>query len=242
MTRSHRARSSGPAEPGNLPLELDAFVGRSTELARLAEVLKTVRLVTVTGMGGVGKSRFAAHAAARTDGRDGVWRVDLSAVHDQELVEYAVVEALGLTDHTAKSPRQVLLDHLAGRRLLLVLDGFEHLVEVSASLVGELLRRSPGLRVLAVGRRPLDIAGERVFPLAPLAAAEAAELFADRAAARVPGFTLDEGNRSDVRELCRRLDGIPLALELAAGRLSALSPLSCSPGWRTGSGCSPVGA
>ncbi|WP_406370323.1 regulator [Streptomyces sp. NBC_00647] len=224
MTRSHRARSSGPAEPGNLPLELDAFVGRSTELARLAEVLKTVRLVTVTGMGGVGKSRFAAHAAARTDGRDGVWRVDLSAVHDQELVEYAVVEALGLTDHTAKSPRQVLLDHLAGRRLLLVLDGFEHLVEVSASLVGELLRRSPGLRVLAVGRRPLDIAGERVFPLAPLAAAEAAELFADRAAARVPGFTLDEGNRSDVRELCRRLDGIPLALELAAGRLSALSP------------------
>ncbi|MER5380257.1 AAA family ATPase [Streptomyces sp. NPDC002688] len=224
MTRSHRARSSGPAEPGNLPLELDAFVGRSTELARLAEVLKTVRLVTVTGMGGVGKSRFAAHAAARADVRDGVWRVDLSAVHDQELVEYAVVEALGLTDHTAKSPRQVLLDHLAGRRLLLVLDGFEHLVEVSASLVGELLRRSPGLRVLAVGRRPLDIAGERVFPLTPLAAAEAAELFADRVAARVPGFTLDEGNRSDVRELCRRLDGIPLALELAAGRLSALSP------------------
>ncbi|MFF3449540.1 ATP-binding protein [Streptomyces sp. NPDC002667] len=224
MHRSHPARRSGPAAPGNLPLELDAFVGRSEELARLAEALESVRLVTVTGMGGVGKTRLAARAAAATGPRDGVWRVDLSAVHDPELVEYAVAEALGLTDHTAKPQRQVLLDHVARRRLLLVLDGFEHLVDVSASLVGELLRRAPGLRVLAVGRRPLDIAGERVFPLASLAAAEAVELFADRAAARVPGFALDEGNRSDVLELCRRLDGIPLALELAAARVGTLSP------------------
>ncbi|WP_329298612.1 regulator [Streptomyces sp. NBC_00659] len=224
MQRSQPARHSGPAAPGNLPLELDAFVGRSAELARLAEALETVRLVTVTGMGGVGKTRFATHAAAGTYPRDGVWRVDLSAVQEPELVEYAVAEALGLTDHTAKPVRRTLLDHLAGRRLLLVLDGFEHLVDVSASLAGELLRRAPGLRVLAVGRRPLGIAGERVFPLAPLAAAEAVELFADRAAARVPGFALDEGNSSDVRELCRRLDGIPLALELAAGRVGALAP------------------
>ncbi|MGW0967400.1 ATP-binding protein [Streptomyces sp. NPDC002516] len=224
MHRSHPARRSGPAAPGNLPLELDAFVGRCEELARLAEALESVRLVTVTGMGGVGKSRLAARAATATNPRDGVWRVDLSAVHDPALVEYAVAEALGLTDHTAKPQRQVLLDHVARRRLLLVLDGFEHLVDAGASLVGELLRRAPGLRVLAVGRRPLDIAGERVFPLASLAVAEAVELFADRAAARVPGFALDEGNRSDVLELCRRLDGIPLALELAAGRVGTLSP------------------
>ncbi|WP_406836474.1 ATP-binding protein [Streptomyces sp. AHU1] len=224
MQRSQPARRPAPAVPGNLPLELDAFVGRSAELARLAEALETVRLVTVTGTGGVGKTRFAARAAAGTDVRDGVWRVDLSAVRDPELVGHAVAEALGLTDHTAKPPRQVLLDHVAGRRLLLVLDGFEHLVDTSASLVGELLRRAPGLRVLAVGRRPLDIAGERVFPLAPLDVAEAVELFTDRAAARVPGFALDEGNASDVRELCLRLDGIPLALELAAGRVGALSP------------------
>ncbi|MET7941032.1 regulator [Streptomyces sp. NPDC005302] len=224
MQRSQPARRSSPPTSGNLPLELDAFVGRSAELARLAELLESVRLVTVTGVGGVGKSRFAVHAAACADGLDAVHRVDLSAVHDPGLVEYAVLEALGLTDHTAKPPRQVLLGHLADRRLLLVLDGFEHLVEVTASLVAELLRRAPDLRVLAVGRRPLDLGGERVFPLAPLAEAEAAELFADRAAARVPGFTLDEGNRADVRELCRRLDGIPLAVELAAGRLSALSP------------------
>ncbi|MEV6194394.1 AAA family ATPase [Streptomyces sp. NPDC051920] len=224
MQRSHPARHSGPAAPGNLPLELDAFVGRSAELARLAEALDAVRLVTVTGMGGVGKTRLATHAAAGAEPCDGVWHVDLSAVHDPALVEYAVAEALGLTDHTAKPPRRVLLDHVTGHRLLLVLDGFEHLVDESASLVGELLRRAPGLRVLAVGRRPLGIAGERVFPLAPLDETDAVELFADRAAARVPGFALDEGNGADVRELCRRLDGIPLALELAAGRVGALSP------------------
>jgi len=220
-------RSSQPPErstPGNLPLELDTFVGRSAELTRLAETLETARLVTVTGMGGVGKSRFAAHAAARTDIRDGTWRVELSAVRDPHLVEYALVEALGLTDHTSRSPRQVLVDHLAERQLLLVLDGFEHLVDLCASLVAEVLRHASGLRVLAVGRRPLGVGGERLFPLPPLTEPEAMELFADRAAARVPGFALDDGNRSDVRELCRRLDGIPLAVELAAGRLSALSP------------------
>ncbi|MFC7266324.1 ATP-binding protein [Streptomyces lutosisoli] len=224
MQRSHRSHRSDGLVPGNLPLELNAFVGRAAELTRLAGALETARLVTVTGMGGVGKSRFAAHAAARTEVRDGAWRVELSAVRDPDLVEHAVVEALGLTDQTSRPPRRVLLDHLAERQLLLVLDGFEHLVEVCASLVGELLRHVPGLRVLAVGRRPLDVGGERLFPLAPLTEPEAAELFADRAAARVPGFVLDDGNRSDVRELCRRLDGIPLAVELAAGRLSALSP------------------
>ncbi|MGW1536324.1 ATP-binding protein [Streptomyces aureus] len=224
MQRSFPARRSAPAAAGNLPLEPDAFVGRSAELARLAEALETVRLVTVTGMGGVGKTRFAAHAAARAGACDGVWRVDLSAVHDPALLDHAVAEALGLTDHTAAPPRQVLLEHAAGRRLLLVLDGFEHLVDGSAALVGALLRRAPGVRVLAVGRRPLDIAGERVFPLAPLSDEDAVELFAQRAAARVPGFALDETNGSDVRELCRRLDGIPLALELAAGRVASLSP------------------
>jgi predicted ATPase len=224
MQRSHRSRRSDPPVPGNLPLELDAFVGRSAELTRLAEALETARLVTVTGMGGVGKSRFAARAAAGRDVCDGAWRVELATVHDPGLVEYAVVEALGLTDQTSRPPRQVLLDHLAERQLLLVLDGFEHLVEACASLVGALLRRAPGLRVLAVGRRPLDVEGERLFPLAPLAEAEAVELFADRAAARVPEFTLHDGNRSDVREVCRRLDGIPLAVELAVGRLGALSP------------------
>ncbi|SED00027.1 Predicted ATPase [Streptomyces sp. 3213] len=216
-----RASHGGDATAdGNLPLEPDRFVGRSAELTELARALDTSRLVTVTGPGGVGKSRLAARAAARSAPPDGVWRVELAPVRDPELVDFAVVEALGLTDHTTRLPREALLAHLAGRQLLLVLDGFEHLVEACAPLVAELVGRVPGLRVLAVGRRPLELAGERVVAVAPLGEGEAAELLAERAAQQ--GVVLCEED-ADVRELCRRLDGIPLAVELAAGRLRALS-------------------
>ncbi|SNX57050.1 predicted ATPase [Streptomyces sp. TLI_55] len=203
---------------GNLPLELDAFVGRTAELAALSRLLETSRLVTVTGVGGVGKSRLAARAALGAR----AWRVELTAVRDPDFVDYAVVDALGLTDHTTRLPRETLLAHLGepGRQLLLVLDGFEHLVEACAELVTDLLGRVPGLTVLAVGRRPLSVPGERVFALAPLSEDEAVELFVDRAGQQ----GVDVGDDPDVRELCRRLDGIPLAVELAAGRLRALSP------------------
>ncbi|MFI6408836.1 ATP-binding protein [Streptomyces sp. NPDC050548] len=217
-----RASHGGDATAdGNLPLEPDRFVGRSAELTELARALDASRLVTVTGPGGVGKSRLTARAAARSAPPDGVWRVELASVRDPELVDFAVVEALGLTDHTTRLPREALLAHLTGRQLLLLLDGFEHLVEVCAPLVAELVGRVPGLRVLAVGRRPLELAGERVVALAPLDEGEAAELLAERAAQQ--GVVLCEED-ADVRELCRRLDGIPLAVELAAGRLRALSP------------------
>ncbi|MYW65017.1 regulator [Streptomyces sp. SID8379] len=218
---------AGPPHPGNLPHELNRFLGRDAELAALRGIVESARLVTVTGIGGVGKSRFAAHAAAGTPRelcRDGVWRVELAAVRQPELVEYTLAETLGLTDHTARPSRQVLLDHLAERRLVLVLDGFEHLIDACASLVRDLLRTAPGLRVIAVGRRPLALDGERLFPLTPLAAADAAELLADRTAALLPDFALHDGNRADVLEVCRRLDCLPLAVELAAGRLRALSP------------------
>ncbi|WP_240802997.1 regulator [Streptomyces sp. A1499] len=210
--------------PGNLPLELNAFVGRARELAELTEALGAARLVTVTGVGGVGKSRLALRAAAENPPRDGAWLVELAALRDADLVEHAVAEALRLTDHTGRPSREVLRGRLAERELLLVLDGFEHLVETCAPLVHDLLAHSPGLRVLAVGRRPLETAGERLLTLAPMPEAEAVELFADRVAAGLPRFALDDGNREDVAELCRRLDGIPLAVELAAGRLRALSP------------------
>ncbi|MET8584294.1 AAA family ATPase [Streptomyces collinus] len=210
----------GPVTRGDLPPELTAFVGRSAELAALAEAMEAARLVTVTGVGGVGKSRLAARAAARSAPADGVWRVELSPVRDPQSVHYALAEALGLTDHTTRTPAQTVCRHLAGRRALLVLDGFEHQVEAVARLVSRLLRELPELRVLAAGRRPLGLAGERLFPLAPLAGDEAVELFEDRARQR----GLEPADGPAVRELCDRLEGLPLAVELAAGRLRALSP------------------
>ncbi|MFC8092996.1 ATP-binding protein [Streptomyces sp. NPDC057301] len=212
--RAHSPESVGP------PLELNTFVGRSAELAGLAGALGAARLVTLTGAGGVGKSRLAARAASRCTPVDGVWHVDLASVRDPEFVDHAVVEALGLTDHTTRLPHETLLAHLAGRQLLLILDGFEHLVDACAELVSGLLRRLPGLRVLAVGRRPLGVTGELLFPLAPLGEDEAVELLVDRAAQ--PSVVVADD--ADVREVCRRLDGIPLAIELAAGRLRMLSP------------------
>jgi predicted ATPase len=134
-----------------------------------------------------------------------------------------VVGAPGLTDHTSRSPRTTLLEHLAARQLLLVFDGFEHLVDTCAGLVQELLRRAPRLRVLTAGRLPLELDGEIGCPLAPMADKDAMDEFADRAAAGRPNFRLTEDTRGSARELCRRPDGIPLAPELAAGRLRALS-------------------
>ncbi|MFI9101403.1 ATP-binding protein [Streptomyces fildesensis] len=214
---------------GNLPAELNSFVGRAAELSALAGLLEQARLVTITGVGGVGKTRLAARTARRVAGRfpDGVWLVELSALYNAELLEHSLAEALKLADHTGRPPRTALAEELAERELLLVLDGFEHVVRECAELVAELLRRAPGLRVLAAARRPLGITGEHTVPLAPLPAAaadgDAVRLFADRAAAVLPGFTVTAANQEATVELCRRLDGIPLALELAAGRLRALS-------------------
>lgn len=214
-----------PCHPGNLPAELNRFVGRDGELADVVGLLEEARLVTVVGVGGVGKTRLVTRVAALVEKRycDGVWLVELSAVHDPELLEHAVVDALGLTDHTSRPPRSTLLAHCAERRLLLVIDGFEHLVDACAELVRDLLRRAPGLRVLAAGRLPLDLDGESGYPLATMSDEDALLLFAERAASVQPGFRLTEHTRGVALELCRRLDGIPLALELAAGRLRALS-------------------
>lgn len=219
------ASSARPRPPGNLPAEPNPLIGRADALAALTGRLETARLVTLTGTGGVGKSRLARHAASIMQDRfcDGVWLADLSTVRDPLLLDLAVTEALALADHTGRPPRTVLADHLADRELLLVLDGFEQLVDACADLTAALLRRAPRLRVLAVGRRPLGLTGEHTLPLAPLDAAEAAALFTDRAASVVTGFTATAAGAPRIAELCRRLDGIPLALELAAGRLRALS-------------------
>ncbi|QXE37847.1 NACHT domain-containing protein [Streptomyces sp. GMY02] len=228
MRRSLRSGSSAGAPapvPGNLPAELNRFVGRAEELSGLAQHLDRSRLVTVVGVGGVGKTRLALRAAEELKKRycDGVWLAELGALREPELLEHSLAEALGLTDQSGRPPRRVLVEHLAGRRVLLVLDGFEQLVDACAELVRELLRRAPELRVLATGRRPLRIDGELVFALAPMPEPDAVLLFTDRAAAGSPGFRPTRAREAAVRELCRRLDGIPLAVELAAGRLHALS-------------------
>lgn len=193
-------------------------MGRSAELAGLARALDEARLVTVTG---VGKSRLAMRAAtARPAPRDGVWRVELAPVHDPEFVDYAVGEALGLTDHTTRLPRETLCEYLAGRQLLLVLDGFEHLVDACAALVAELLRRAPSLQVLSVGRQPLAPVGERLFPLGPLGVDEAVELFMDRASRQ----GLDESGPAGSLQCGSAHYNAPHELcEAAAGRRSGTS-------------------
>ncbi|MFF3754329.1 ATP-binding protein [Streptomyces sp. NPDC002018] len=228
MRRSFRSGPSAdapPPVPGNLPAELNRFVGRDDELSGLTRLLGESRLVTVVGVGGVGKTRLALRTADVLKKRyfDGVWLAEIGTLHDPELLAHSLVEALGLTDQSGRPPRRVLVEHLATRRLLLVLDGFEQLVDACAELMRELLRRAPQLTVLAVGRRPLRVEGELIFRLAPLPERDAVRLFTDRAAAGSPGFRPTGARESAVRELCRRLDGIPLAVELAAGRLHALS-------------------
>ncbi|KAB2342084.1 ATP-binding protein [Actinomadura rudentiformis] len=222
---------------GRLPAEVTRFVGRKRELAQGRRLLEASRLVTLTGASGVGKTRLALRLAgeARPGYADGAWFVDLSALRDAELLAHTVAEALHVPDQSTRDRLDMLAEHLADRELLLVLDTCEHLVDACAILAEVLLRAAPRLHLLATSREPLDVLGEHTMVLPPLslpdaegpaaevAASDAVALFADRAAAVVPGFTLSGDELPAVARLCRRLDGIPLAIELAAVRLRALS-------------------
>jgi predicted ATPase/DNA-binding CsgD family transcriptional regulator len=229
--------------PGELPLEVTAFVGRHRELAELTGLLGTARLVTVTGPGGVGKTRVALRAAAQfapgqSSGTglagqfpDGAWLVELSGLHDPELLPDTVATALGLAGAESRPQLDVVLDHLRDQRLLLILDTCEHLVDACAMLADILLRSTP-VTVLATSRQPLDVPGEHTCAIPPMPVpdprartagdGDAVELFARCAAATVPGFAVTDANRACVIRLCRRLDGVPLAIELAAVRLRAI--------------------
>jgi serine/threonine-protein kinase PknK len=208
----------------NLPLELTSFVGRSAELAELKKLMATYPLVTVTGIGGVGKTRLALRAAAGADGAfpDGVRLIELGELRDGSAVVDVVAAGLGLRDEAATPLNEVLIEYLSPRKLLLVLDNCEQVVDAAAKLAETMLRACPDLRILATSREGLAIGGEAVLPLSPLAD-EAVMLFAQRAAAAVPGFALAE-NRVTVATICSRLDGLPLAIELAAAKLRAMSP------------------
>jgi predicted ATPase/DNA-binding CsgD family transcriptional regulator len=218
MARPREVRS-------RLPADVSSFVGRSRESAEVRRLLEHRRLVTLTGPGGVGKSRLGLRVAARMAAGepDGVHFVDLGALGDDRLLGDSVVQALGLVDRSARPPVEVLSEYLAGRRLLLVLDGCEHVSDACATLVGRLLPAAPGLRVLATSREPLQVPGEAVLAVPTAAPRDALELFEQRARAVLPDFSVTAENRDAVERLCERLDRIPLAIELAAVRLRVLS-------------------
>ncbi|WP_027930805.1 ATP-binding protein [Amycolatopsis thermoflava] len=216
---------------GNLPSELTSFVGRRRELAETRRLLASARLVTLTGVGGVGKTRLALRAAAdvRRAFPDGVWFVPLAELRDPALLAHTIATTLGLTDE-AGAQVGGLAEYLEDQRVLLVLDNCEHVLDACAVLVAKLLSATSSVRVLATSRQLLRADGEQVLVVPPLPvpsegepAVEAVTLFAERAAAVVPGFTVDASNRDTIVRICRRLDGIPLALELAAVRLRVLS-------------------
>ncbi|MFF2255692.1 BTAD domain-containing putative transcriptional regulator [Streptomyces sp. NPDC058142] len=231
------AASRTPERPrANLPAPLTALVGRERSLAGIGQLLATERLVTLTGPGGVGKTRLAVEAARRIqDAPDGVWLVELAGERGSVADLAQVVSAtLGLRDDAlsgppgqgaASAPVQRLATALRDRRTLLVLDNCEQVVDSVARLAETLLGRAPHLRILATTQEPLCVTGETVHQVEPLEPADAASLFTARAAAASPGFSTDEATpeiRAAVLEICRRLDGIPLALELAATRVRAL--------------------
>ena len=244
-----RPNAAAHRPPANLPTALTDLIGRGAALEELSRLLDRGRLVTLTGPGGVGKTSLAiaaAHTRGGVDTRlaDGVWLVELAGVRAKGRVDdlaQVVASTLGISDGAVPavpgtaagnagavaSPVHRLAAAVRGRRALLILDNCEHVIEAAAELTELILRSAPDVRVLATSREPLDLAGEAVYPVEPLDAASAVRLFTERAAARDPGFTrvLEHGGSADrdaVAAICRGLDGIPLALELAATRVRGL--------------------
>jgi predicted ATPase len=231
---AERALASGPAAAaaatstavGNLPRRLTSFVGRAGDLAETARLLGEHRLVTLTGAGGCGKTRLALETAARLQERfpGGTWFAELAPLADPERVPATVATALG----TKLAPGMPVMDALAAtlaerKPLLLILDNCEHVLDGCAPLVRRLLEDCPGVRILVTSREALRVEGERVYALAPLAPeTDAVQLFVERARAVEAGFAFDATNRDAIHEICRRLDGIPLAIELAAARTRVL--------------------
>jgi predicted ATPase/class 3 adenylate cyclase len=210
----------------NLPMQLTSFVGRAAQMTDVEKLLVDNRLVTLTGAGGAGKTRLAVEIAARIapEFRYGVWYVDLAPVTHPGVVPVAVGRALGLPDQPGRSTMDTLLRFVRDRQMLVVLDNCEHLLDASAELVVALLGAAPGLTVLATSREPIGVAGEVSWRAPSLSLAdEAIELFIDRAHRARPDFRLTDDNTKTVTEICRRLDGVPLAIELAAARVRALS-------------------
>ena len=243
MSRSH------PDSIGNL-----GFIGRRRERSQVRRLLADSRLVTLTGAGGSGKTRLARHVGAdlRRAFADGVWFVDLTQLHDPglltaevqdpDVLAFMIAATLRLRDESAGSALRMLVGQLADRQMLLILDNCEHLVPACALVTDALLRGGSRLKVLATSREPLTITGEVAFPVPPLSTpdasrplqdadlveSEAMQLFVARAQQTVAGFALDADNQDAVARICHRLDGLPLAIELAVARLRVLAPIFTS--------------
>jgi predicted ATPase/class 3 adenylate cyclase/DNA-binding CsgD family transcriptional regulator len=220
-------RTANSVGAQRLPTHLTSFVGRAADLREIPPILETHRLVTLTGAGGVGKTRLAVQIASRMASGfgDGVWFVDLAPVAEGEGLPVAVARVLGLPDQPGRSTEATVLEFLARRQAMLVLDNCEHLLDASAAFATAIVGGCPGVTVLATSREPIGVAGEAIWRVASLSLAdEAVELFVDRACQVRPDFSLiDEDAAAAVAQICRRLDGIPLAIELAAARVRVLS-------------------
>ena len=237
MPAGARTRSGPRAQ---LPQEPNSFIGREREIAELGRMLGQTRALTLCGPGGIGKTRLALRimAAAAEEFPDGTWFVELADLRQPDLVASRVAAVIGVSEEAGRPLLDTLADALRPRRLLLALDNCEHLIEACAQVGQRLLASSPGLRLLSTSREPLRIAAETAWEVPPLSVApadaepvaiqahtyEAIRLFAERAAAARPGFTVGPGNAGHVAAICRALDGIPLAIELAAARVRVLSP------------------
>jgi predicted ATPase/DNA-binding SARP family transcriptional activator len=216
---------------GRLPVRLTPLVGRDTELAAITSAAAQSRLLTLTGPGGTGKTRLALAAAAAlaadvSRGAIDVAWVELAPLYDPQFVAPAVAARLGVPDQPGTDPAEAIAAHLAARRdqkVLVVLDNCEHLAESVAALTEYLLVECPALSVLATSREPLGVEGEASWPVPPLEQQQAVRLFSDRARLVAPNFSITDANRAKVEELCRKLDGLPLAIELAAARMRILS-------------------
>ena len=231
------AAASETTEPDtNLPQRLAAVIGRAAELAELQESIGRNRLVTLVGTDGIGKTRLAVELGWLSTGlfADGVWLIDLAPVTDPAVVTSATATVLGVALRDAEAPVQAIAAAIGKQRWLLIFDNCEHLIAAAAELIEALLERVPGLSVLATSQEILHVAAEQIYRLNPLALPPAAgsvakiagfgavALFVERARAADRRFVLDAGNAAGVAEICRRLDGIPLALEMAAARLPLL--------------------
>ncbi len=212
--------------PNNLPLQLSTFIGREKEIAEIKGLLKSARLVTLTGSGGTGKTRLSQEAAAEVlpAFTQGVWLVELASLTDPAQIIPAMAQTFGLQSMPFIPQLTQVMDYLRDKQALLILDNCEHLIEACARLVDDLLHQCSELKIIASSREALGVAGEVVYRTPPLMETESTQLFVERACLANPQFKPTETNAKAIAQICARLDGIPLAIELAAARSRMLSP------------------